>query len=435
MPPTQIKQTQNLQIKLDSPSRSYSAGDYVTGNVILNAQCQPFGFVRIVIFGRCKTKITKHTPSTEDRMSRTDVYRGRRALFEFHQPLYDGTVSDPLLGGPVNTFPFALRIPFHPSGYGDHYKFGPEFLPTDGDMTRHMLPSSFYYYKDGSSNTQAFVEYALVAEVLKDKSASKSIFDASTPFLFLAPTTSTPISEFRIKSDANLITIRTLRLLAEHAEGKLTTGQKLKNVFKTSSVPGYTFTLRVNYPTVIQLNHPAPVPFRVALFPEFKNEKYTLPPSEALPQVRITKLGLSLRAMYAFRASSSYKTANIDDYVQDKYYWSFPTFGGDDFILRAGPPGYSEPGEKPGALRSEVLNLGSMLDIRLTPTYAYAQQTKSMFVTPVVPTFATYNIALSYGIRWKIELECAGKKETVDNYDMYVEPCLVLAPAGPPNPA
>lgn len=434
MPPAGIKQTQNLQIKLDNPGRIYSAGDYVTGTVVLNAQRQPFGFVRIVIFGRCKTKITRYTSSTKDRMSRSDVYRGRRALFEFSQPLYDDKISSPLLGGAVNTFPFALQIPFHPSGYGDHYKVGPEFLPTDGDMTRHMLPSSFYYYKDGSSNTQAFVEYALVAEVLKDKSASKSIFDASMPFPFLAPTTLTPISDFRIKSDANLVTIRTLRLLAEHAEGKFTTGQKFKNVFKTSSVPGYVFTLRVNYPTVIQLNHPAPVPFRVALFPEFQNEKCTLPPSEALPQVRITKLELSLRAMYAFRAPSSYKISNTEDRVQDKYYWSFPTFGGDDFILRAGPPGYSEPGEKPGAPRSEVLDLGNMLDIRLTPTYAHAQQSKSVFVRPMVPMFATYNIALSYGIRWKVELECAGKKEIVDNHDMYVEPCLVLGPAGPPNP-
>ncbi|KAH6672403.1 hypothetical protein B0J14DRAFT_701466 [Halenospora varia] len=416
MPPAGIKQTQNLQIKLDNLGRIYSAGDYVTGTVILNAQRLPFGFVRIVIFGRCKTKITRYTSSTKDRMSRSDVYRGRRALFEFSQPLYDDKISSPLPGGAVNTFPFALQIPFHPSGYGDHYKVGPEFLPTDGDMTRHMLPSSFYYYKDGSSNTQAFVEYALVAEVLKDKSASKSIFDASMPFPFLAPTTLTPISDFRIKSDANLVTIRTLRLLAEHAEGKFTAGQKFKNVFKTSSVPGYVFTLRVNYPTVIQLNHPAPVPFR-------RPSPKSASQNSSSPSEQCTHSALRVHIK-----------SNTEDRVQDKYYWSFPTFGGDDFILRAGPPGYSEPGEKPGAPRSEVLDLGNMLDIRLTPMYAHAQQSKSVFVRPMVPTFATYNIALSYGIRWKVELECAGKKEIVDNHDMYVEPCLVLGPAGPPNP-
>ncbi|KAF4628528.1 hypothetical protein G7Y89_g9617 [Cudoniella acicularis] len=316
MPPTAIQQLANLQILLNNPSRIYTGGDFLTGSVLVKLSDRPFsGYAQLTFFGRTKTKIVVRSNK------HTYYYRGRRVLFEYRLPLFDGGVESEPLNTEIHSWPFTFQIPTH--------NFTPAYTSQGS-----QLPSS-YYFHDGHS---------------------------------------TEIEAFRGN--------KTSALSGYHQNAETTPGACRHGFINPTTAEEH---LQILFSTPVFLSRKA--------------------------------------------------TARPNRQREFKYYWEFPTFGEDFFIPRCGPPGYSELGEQPGDIHSAVLDLGQILDIRATPTYAHTQKVKALFLRPLVPTFSTFNIAVEYGIRWKIELECAGEKETISNYDIFMDPCLVLAPAGPPNPA
>lgn len=447
MPPTQNEQSWNAKFILDNPYHlaSITSGDIITGRFIVIPSHKPFTQIRITLSGSCKTKVTETTSgnSTTGSTSTTHYYYGSRTLFEISQIYASPT---PLFGTQEYPYNFSIQVPFRPTEHGEPYPFEEGYLSTE-DMSQHALPSTFYYK---GVNCEGRIEYVLKGEAFKDPSSTKPKYCATLPLRLKQPAVPFPITDFAPKYDIQQVAIKTLRLIPGNEQRKIKTREKLKGFFQPSTLPKYTFTLKVKYPSILQLNHPEPISLLVSLIPdqnpsleqETRSEKSEKAKREERPPIRIVSLDLSLRCFTCVRGKKYGEIRQTASKEHKYYFETKQSFVGDQYELQypssssvAPPPPYAVPGSGPSAssapMEPGTIDLGRLLGLRLTPTHAEGQGKAAVFDNELAPTFGTYNITVSYGIRWKIGVECRGERKVVSNAKWFMDPCLILdAPAG-----
>jgi hypothetical protein len=274
---------------------------------------------------------------------------------------------------------------------------------------------------------------------------------ATLPLALRAPSTEKPITEFKMKSRSVPIIIKTLRLLPEHATEKPVARKQMKSFFRPSKVPQYAFTLKVDYPTVVQLDHPESWPMRISIIPDLRSSKTTMDLANGLPDVRVVGMSVSLCSTTTVQAPTTFSSTESDK--EHEYHFSFrKLFEPSQYTIPVGKledlkagvkesdpfdaeaarsekmshfyPSYTPPDDpttSSNVTPTPVLDLTPLLQLRLTRTHSSAQGLKSaQFERPLIPTFSTYNINVKYKIRWKLEIECAGQKDDISNLFGYV---------------
>lgn len=112
-----------------------------------------------------------------------------------------------------------------------------------------------YYFGESAMSgktSEAYVEYVLQAQTGELKAALPLFLrDIGTPV---------PITNHNPQMRSTFQLIKTPRLLAEHADKELTFEQKSSRFFRPSKVPRSTYQVKVEHPTIIQLEHPDPIP-------------------------------------------------------------------------------------------------------------------------------------------------------------------------------
>ena len=328
MPRTGYKTSRTLAIELDGDMSTHLPGDTLTGYVTIEEPPEQVplysSFVCLKLFGRVKTKYKKKTNSG------TSIVRGRAVLFEQSFVLSKSKVCQ----NGEHAWPFSITIPKSSqpgfAARGDEYKpdsFG-EYLHTRGedkkevDVTKHSLPSVLYYFSESSMSgktVEAYIEYVLAASYGENT--------AFHPIYVRKPSVQSPITDYKIKTytDWQPTVVKSLKLLPEHADKKLTFGQRSSRFFRPGKTPKYSYRVNVEYPQVIQLEHPDPIPLNIYVVPEFDPQKTTICPNNdmsTLPPVQVVSVEIKLKGDFGIRCPGT--LWDTDTVKHHTFPFSFP---------------------------------------------------------------------------------------------------------------
>lgn len=469
MPRTGRRFPAGLAIEINELQATYLPGDTVTGRVICSKppvqdSSRPCS-VRIKLYGRAKTKYIVKTSNS------TSINRGRAVLFDINIT----PASEPLPGDQGELiWPFTVTIPTTSQPglavRGDEFRPNGMYLATKDanknpvDVTLHPLPAVMYHYAKSYASgktSEAYVEYFLVADV--------GNLHATMPLFLRTRGTDTPVKDFKPRISSTMQLIRTPRLLPEYADGELTFRQKTSRLFRPSHTPRYTYTVKVEYPSIIQLEHPDPLPLKIAVVPNLDPEQTSICPDgdlQSLPPVKLTQIKLELKMQLDIRCPGTFY-----DHLNDKNHTVDIPFSG---ILKKCPipviPASDLKHHMPGPDQRDILmsrvrveessatshsssqNLSTAA--ALAPKYASAPDIDQSdtdlppppytslatqplhlgehfsiyigssacttmgrppvsFKRQLYPSFKTYNIHLAYELRWRFGIECAGEIEKV----------------------
>ena len=482
MPRTGRRSPAGLTIEVDDFQATYLPGDTLTGCVIyskpvVNPQPWPQTTIRLKLFGRAKSKYIVKTSNG------TSISRGRAVFFDISQNLSLGPETK---ASGEHAWQFTITIPTTSQpGFaqrGDEWKHMDGYLTTKDaekkpiDVTQHPLPSIMYYFGESAMSgktSEAYVEYVLQAEVGQSK--------ATLPLFLRNNGTPAPITNHKPQARSALQLVRSPRLLAEHADKKLTFKQKSSRLFRPSKTPRYTYHVRVEYPTIIQLEHPDPIPLRIAVAPDLDPEKTSICRDgdlQNLPPVNITAIKLQLKMQIDIRCPGTFWDAENDKYHDFDIPFRatlkpfpLPVISASDLKhVMSAPDPYSQylspqlrsaystpnlqtiashatatpvtsdtvstnalsqhltpfPSITPGLSAPTPLNLGDRYSIFLgCSASSTLGHPPISFKRQVYPTFTTYNIRLKYSLRWRVSLECAGEAQEVAG----VAPVTIIAPS------
>jgi hypothetical protein len=302
----------------------------------------------------------------------------------------------------------------------------------------------------GSYTVEAYIEYVLVA--------THGEITAQHPIYVRKPSVPIPVTNFKMRkyADWQPNVVKSLKLLPEHADKKLTFGQKSSWFFRPGKVPRYAYTVKVEYPQLIQLEHPDPIPLKIYIIPDLEPGKTTICPDHdisTLPPVQVVSVEMVLKGAFSIRCPGT--LWDTDTTKHHKFTFSLPMEIRPVTIPVVKPFSKPDPLQTPSAEFASVstlspassasltncsiasqtqispmgptgLNLGAHLSILLGCSAASTCGRRAVsFKRQVYPTFASYNISLKYRLEWKIKMVCAEKKSSI--YGEY--PVVVVAPS------
>ncbi|KAJ4251846.1 hypothetical protein NW762_011143 [Fusarium torreyae] len=284
MPQTYLKSSPSLGIRLESAL--YAPGDTIVGCVFRKSPTvSPNSLVSIYLSGKTKSKMVVGDGN------RTVTYRRRFNLVSRHihfQTIFQGPLH--IEGdGDQNMWPFAIILPKYvdPRYLNDGTEDQSSFIPFGA--ADHELPPSYTLLCQRSS--EAFVEYVLEAKLRLLGHGQVEAIDATLPFNITSLDPNPPFSYFAIKRWRSSRSISSYRLGQGMEDVKLSFSEKLKQNFGLSSVPDFKFDLFVDVPTIIQLDNPASIPFRLRVVPDGAKTSKVI---QGVPQkIRLT--GASIR--------------------------------------------------------------------------------------------------------------------------------------------
>ncbi|KAK8011386.1 hypothetical protein PG990_010351 [Apiospora arundinis] len=321
MPRHAFKGRAGVDIDITDFQSVYVPGDTVLGHVSCS---QPFFSkkpmdasrteVRIRLFGRSKTKVVRESQNS------TQIYRGRAVLFDQSHIVSQGATPQPGFASRGDDWSrekseLASQQPVAGSrgdtGADRGHRDGVFLSSSQDDVTKHELPSVFYFSsKSGWSGSkfEAYIEYVLEASLVCPGADNVT---AQFPLFIRKQSTAKPIKgsdyKFRIREATRLH--RTEMLLAENAERKMTFRERQRRFWNPSKTPKYTYVTKVVHPTVIQLEHPDPVPFKFFIVPKLHNELTSICPDgdlSRLPPVKFVSIELSLKAKTRIRTPGTF---------------------------------------------------------------------------------------------------------------------------------
>lgn len=490
MPRLTPQQTTAACIEIIDFQSTYVPGDTLLGHVVAK---QAFAdgpkadqaWIRLRLFGRAKTKISKNSGQS------VVTHQGKAVFFEEQQCIFRGAVTADA------RIPFTITIPetsqAHLEERGDSwdreladghnqllqpkvYLPGQMFLSsTQENVTEHTLPSVYSFNDEAkwsATKFEAYCEYAIEAMLMCPGTSSVT---ALLPLLVRAKPTQSPISgkDYEPHVMDSPKTTRSERLLPENALRKLTFREQSRRLFNPSKVPRYSYVVKMIYPSVIQLEHPDPLPLKLYLVPLLKDNQTTICPDgdlRRLPPVEFKSIELKLISLTRLRCQGGQAVVGSDREFEYPLHFNDPS-GSFNFtiptVVRGSLDGIVTPPEsfrdlinekmaalpylEPGALRpvdeSTVVpegpieyakfrpnddgeyflgapfNLGSHLDIRVSEFKYSTLGQQGSFQKPLHASFKTYNIVQSYQLFWSIKLACAGETHTVvDKVDVRILP-------------
>lgn len=235
------------------------------------------------------------------------------------QQLHQGPIHVPSSSEPVS-WEFAIEIPTRPSPRAVTSEMkDPEasYLPL-ATADEHPLPSSFATSgRRHNTRFEAYVEYHLEATLRQQGSSHHGAGDSLTatlPISVRAPPMPYPLTDFDLRRRSAPFAASSYRLVPGMETAELTFKQKSKKFFGSSSVPMFGFTLQYDSPGVIQLDNPAPIPFRVRVVPDGRRTSEVI---QGVPQVvTLSSLELVLKADTSVVAPGTFGSHTGDDTVK-----------------------------------------------------------------------------------------------------------------------
>ncbi|KAG5795640.1 hypothetical protein H9Q69_005319 [Fusarium xylarioides] len=365
MPQTSPSMSPALGIRLEGNQRSYSPGDTIIGCVYRKSPIvSPDSSVTISLSGRAKSKIVIHRASTNS----TASYRGCFNLIPesaCSQKIFQGPLHIES-GGDEQTWPFAITLP--------------------------KSHSTIDLY---TGETEGFVEYFVKATLRATAKGHVDMTEAVLPFNVINLSPDPPVADFGLKGSRSRQTMSSYRLVPGMEDVKLSFSQKMKQSFSTSSVPEFVYNLLVDVPTVIQLENPTPIPFKLRVVPDLNATSEII---RQIPQkVKLTSVSMRIVSSTevisegTLFSQTNEKREEVD--LCDES--AINRIQGDIYV----PCTDEEP----------PLDIGAILGLRLEQLRPGSAHRPSS-LAKLNPTFTTYNIRHSHRLTWKVIGEIAGER-------------------------
>ena len=256
MPPHAPKNSPCLGIHLDR--QTYTPGDTITGYIYRQKpMVSPSVYIRCNIQGLTSA-------------GRVHKY-GDKAIFllagNWREPdIYQGPLH--IQAGDEETWPISLRIPLFADEDRNRGRYGPSFIPAG---ERHQLPPT-YLLRTASTGDgpllNTYVEYSVLAKMVVDSHGKEKEFTATQPFKMVLYSPGPPIADFRVERWLHRHSVATKSLVPGFIGVKMSLLEKVKESFRPS--PEFKFDLLIEVPKVIQLDNPTPIPFRLAVRPNWE---------------------------------------------------------------------------------------------------------------------------------------------------------------------
>ncbi|OAA66904.1 hypothetical protein SPI_01480 [Niveomyces insectorum RCEF 264] len=299
MPPTARRGGPKLAIRLASGPGPYAPGEVLHGVVVRTAPLvTSHATVTVSLHGRAKSRI--HLLEGADG---TVTYHGRFALLApsaangLGPTVHEGPLHI-AAGGSGGMWPFAIEVPAHPDpdvvahGQAAQTAQNSSFISLDRAAVVHQaLPASFYCKFAGahSKDGEAFVEYWLEAELHRPHPSGGGSGTTDTvtlpvavrrqstpaPIIPSAPRAMPALGTLGTDADNNYASpagprceVISPRLRPGQAHAPLTFKQKAQIRLRSAALPRYAFRLEAALPTLLQLDHPSPLPVRFRVIPD-----------------------------------------------------------------------------------------------------------------------------------------------------------------------
>lgn len=462
MPPAVYRGDRGLRIELDnigSAEQPCRPGDVITGRITRSVPgVSPRATVTLRLLGRAKTKIT--VTHSNGQSTTHSHYRNRYPFFDptqTRQFLHDGPLHLPLGahgGAPPLTWPFAVTMPLHPSPSAvrsENTSPDVAFLSLQPEaIAAAPLPASFAASgSQGNTYFETYVEYHLEAELLDSGSHGRAVTAVMPIYVRAPPLPPTPITDFAVQRRCLPGGISKYRLVPGLETAELSFKQKTRQLLGSSKVPMFSFVMQVDCPAILQLGHPAPIPFAMRIVPHRTRTSEVIRDVEQT--VSLISLDIVVKACTETVAPTTFSKHYASDTV--KHYISLPV-GASRMMMNpspspppplldddgsapgeegsdeasSSPPAAVQPGQPPfgivipsgwddGQASSPpppLLDVGAAMDFRLFSTHATAfGQTIARTGTqgPISPAFTTYCIRHGAMLKWKAQIEVAGQIE------------------------
>ncbi|KAH8657742.1 hypothetical protein BX600DRAFT_468074 [Xylariales sp. PMI_506] len=401
--PVRLEQSIHASIEIPDLKLSYAPGDIVNGvvkKVNIGSYPEPVTAVLQLIL-RVETQVVTHTKNSNGDTT-THHHTGERKIIDRRQQVYSGLAQPG-----INVWPFSIAIPTEPL-----LVHGQELVPLP-----EPLPPTIYRGHEsdpGPSRGYLYAEYFLETHIYGALASSWSSSKpaVSTYPLYIRPrSTPEPIADFAPRALAFDEYIKTLHLDPQYAETGLTFGQHMKSIFHRSSLPCYRFSLIVGYPSVIQLEHPEPISFRLRTKVN-KNPQLTTPfLAEKPPALRLVSFRLRLQSATHtsdLDGRSSHVTNPFQGAWHDTHLLEWVQ--GEDTDGPVIPEDTTEvPGGNPG------LDMGQSSQLRISARRASLAKVmhSELFSKPLYPSFTTRHVTHEHRLAWRVVVSCAGKERKI----------------------
>ncbi|KAJ6440587.1 catabolite repression protein CAT5 [Purpureocillium lavendulum] len=416
MPPASRTASSTLAISLAAPPNwSFAAGDTIIGSVARQLPLvAPEATVTIRLLGRAKVKITVSRGN-----NRHDVYRSRVNFFtaapsETQRVVFHGPVHIPQ-GGDAQSWPFSLAIPTSPmianlQGLSRECSFLPL---SPEEVANHPLPGTFSSSDHGlSTRSECYVEYYLEATMRFAHKGSISVMTATQPVLMRHPSTSLPITDFRLMQKPWPRSVRSYRLIPGQETADLSFKQKSQKFFGSSKVPQFNFKLHVWVPGVLQLDNPMPVPIRLLVEPLPQQTSADI--ADAVHAVTLNHIKVTVKSDTRVLAPGNWSGSPHDDYHR-----SSTNLGMETLFARL-----QEAIKIPSAPGDVPIDIGLLLQLRLTSRGLCTADTLLATAQYLRADFTTYSIRHTNSWKWSISYTIAGDKQKLE----FEVPLAILPP-------
>ncbi|KAK7966817.1 uncharacterized protein PG986_001094 [Apiospora aurea] len=389
--PLDLQQSIAASIELDNFQLSYKPGDVITGNIVRIQLDQPDEVVVTLQFwARVKTRIAERQNNGANGASSTRHYEGESTLFNIAETLYQGRAYEG-----KNVWPFTVTIP------DTHLPPRP--------AAGNTLPPSHYLRDEHLAHMRQrrnylYVKYVMEADVRSLTKKGKSAL-AVLPLNIRTPSSPTPIRDFATRAMATEETLRSLHLLPEYANESLSIRQHMRSVFKRSKIPHYSFAIVVEFPTVIQLEHPTPIPFKIRGIVRTGENETTSAVAEKPPDIHLVSGQVYLRSVTNTDGldAYSYKLSGVSEGRWNHHplitRTDFLDFNGKQFVV---------PME--GKHEHAWIDIGTAVSLGVSTRGVQESGLFRTFQLPLFPSFHSQHVQHVHQMKWELVFACAGKK-------------------------
>lgn len=406
MPQAALQTSADLTIVLDKGS-TFIGGETICGHVIRKSPfVDPDASVSVRLYGRTKVKIRFNSGMTHrEYRSCFNFFEGSSEAHKIHQ--------GPIHISPNNLengrWPFAIALPKHPNPVSlrRDNKDERSYLPLS-DASSQGLPPTFYVRAHSFGRVfEGYVEYYLEVTLLGSgkKNSGKQEYRATQPLCVRPVSSPIPITDFDIKHRSEFRQRIVSQRLVPGIDSKVSVGQKIKKMLGSSQIPGYSFSLQLDFAAVLQIGNPSTIPLRLRANTMWEDTSEIL--RKMLPMIIVKQFTLTLLSTthYTSRRLRPDELQDTSSLILANYAWKQGLQ--EAYNANATPPKAQADAPRsadtlfvPQDSTSPPIDLGIVLGIQTPMTSRGAE---------IYPTFTTYNIKNEHHLEWKLALTVAGE--------------------------
>ncbi|KAJ6096851.1 hypothetical protein N7486_007597 [Penicillium sp. IBT 16267x] len=415
MPPATLQSSPELTIVLDKGTTTFTGGETICGHVLRKSPfVDPDTSVFVRLYGRTEVKMHFSGGLTHSQYRTCfNFFGGSSEAHKIHQ----GPIHIPPNSSEYGSWPFAIALPKHPNLASLRRDSEDErsYLPLSDVSSQGLPPTFCVEAKSIGRYIEGYVEYYLGATLRCSRKEKFPLigkkkyqeFQATQPLCVQLISSPIPITDFGTKHRSEFRQRIVSQRLVTGMDSRLSAGQKKKKMLGSSQIPGYSFSLQLEFATVLQIGNPNTIPLRLRANTMWKDTSEIL--QTILPMLLVKQFTLTLLSTTHY---TSKRLRLNPDGLQDTSSLILA-----EYTWKQGPKKASNADATPPKAQSDAppsadmlivpqdstsppIDLGIALGIR-TPTSSRGAE--------IYPTFTTCNIKNEHHIEWKLTLTAAGE--------------------------